>query len=198
MLPAARNSNLICKGFLDSHKNPHHPHQGTETGTHYMLFSTPQARTRLFNTRARIALLIPSQRPSDLTETAGEDTSDSGYRGTAPLVRQERLRAEHSESLISPRQLRRAFPCLVWKLQSILRPPRRSRRCSLLPSAPPAPGAATEALGSAPGASPASAVRTALCLVTSPSSASLSRTTCRGKKSLGLQRLREIGIISRR
>lgn len=51
-----------------------------------MLLSTSQARTRLFNTRTQIGLLTPSQRPPDLTEAAGEDTSDSG--GSVPLVRQ--------------------------------------------------------------------------------------------------------------
>lgn len=70
---------LICRDFLDSRENPHFPHQSTETGTHDMLFSTPQARTRLLNTRTQIALLTPSQTPPELTEAAGEDTSDSGY-----------------------------------------------------------------------------------------------------------------------
>lgn len=44
-----------------------------------MLLSISQARTRLFNTRTQIGLLTPSQRAPDLTEAAGEDTSDSGW-----------------------------------------------------------------------------------------------------------------------
>lgn len=36
------------------------------------------------NTRTQIALLTPSQTPPELTEAAGEDTSDSGYGGLSP------------------------------------------------------------------------------------------------------------------
>lgn len=89
-LSGARNNNLICRGFLDSHENPHYPHQGTETGIHYMLFNTSQARSRLFKTRTQIGLLTPSQRPPGTTPATAATAARSrscGRSGSEPSTR---------------------------------------------------------------------------------------------------------------